>query len=99
MTKSTTIDIDLEIYRLIENNRQSFNETQNEILRHLLGLGPSAKSIDDSGGINLGYGVFLPNGSKLRKIYKGTESIAEVKGSYIWIKGRNIPQLRLQLLP
>ena len=92
MTKNTTsINIDLEIYRLIENKRESFDETQNEILRRLLGLASPVKPIIDSGGISLRYSVFLPNGSRLKKVYKGKEYLAEVKDGYIWVNGKRYP--------
>ena len=45
MTKnSKMIEIDLEIYRLIEINRSSFDETEADILRRLLGFAPFGKT-------------------------------------------------------
>ena len=39
-----TIEIDLEVNKIIEANRQSFDETENSILRRLLRIDPAARS-------------------------------------------------------
>lgn len=40
-----TIEIDLEVNKIIEANRQSFEETENSILRRLLRIDPAAPSL------------------------------------------------------
>jgi hypothetical protein len=88
MTKmSRTIEIDLEIYRLIATNRLSFDETDTDIIRRLLGLKPSVKQTGDERGMNLGYGVILPNGTLLKGEYKRAEYQAQIKDDRILFNG------------
>lgn len=67
------IEIDLEIHKLIEQERVDFSETENAILRRLLRL----KVLSDERGENSihdGWSakdVYLPNGTKLKMQYKG----------------------------
>jgi hypothetical protein len=88
-TDTTTIEIDLEIYKLIQAERQSFDETNSEILRRLLKLGPREVSDSEEGGLNIGHGVFLPNGTLLKRKYKGVVYEAPVKEGKIWAKGKS----------
>jgi hypothetical protein len=87
----TTIQIDLELFKRIQGERRSFDETDNDILRRLLKLGPAIppEGVDPSeGGLDLGSGVFLPNGTTLRRRYKGEAYIAPVERGQIMVKGR-----------
>jgi hypothetical protein len=86
------IEIDIEIYRLIESNRLSFEESENEILKRILlntkksdGFIPVdvQKHTWVSGGGLLWKGVFLKNGLKLQKEYKGQLFKAEVINNQI----------------
>jgi hypothetical protein len=85
--KTKTIEIDLEIYRIIETNRSSFGETETDILRRLLGLPPLEKQKDGGKGLNLGYGVILPEGTLLKGRKKRPEVQAEVKNGWIIVDG------------
>ena len=85
--KSKMIEIDLEINRVIETNRLSFSETHTDILRRLLGLKSSDKQEGNGGGLNLGYGVILPEGTVLKGDYKRTEIRAEIKDGGILLDG------------
>ncbi|MBI4644127.1 MAG: DUF2924 domain-containing protein [Deltaproteobacteria bacterium] len=91
--KSKMIEIDLEIYRLIETNRLSFDETLAEILRRLLGLKPSDKQKNSGRGMNLGYGVILPGGTLLKGEYKRAECQAEIKEGGILFDGERYNSL------
>jgi hypothetical protein len=87
-----TIEIDLDVYKRIEAARESFDETENDILRRELKLGPAKTlqpSVTPEGGLNIGYGVFLPNGTQLQRLYKGKLYRAEVKGGKIWVHGKS----------
>jgi hypothetical protein len=86
--KSKTIEIDLEIYRLIATNRLSFDETETEILRRLLGLKPVGKQQGNERGINIGYGVMLPEGTLLKREYNRGEVQAEVDDDSILCNGK-----------
>ncbi|MGO9620786.1 MAG: hypothetical protein ACLPT6_05205 [Desulfobaccales bacterium] len=94
MTKKfKTIEIDLEIYRLIETNRISFDETYTEILRRLLGLKPSDKQTGDEIGMNLGYGVILLNGTLIKGNGKRADCQAEIRDSHIVYNGESYDSL------
>lgn len=97
--KVKSIDIDLEVYKAIESRRQSFEESQNDILRRELRvrddegeLGQEAETTAPSSdlrgrGIFLSGGVVLPAGTELRLRYQGQERLAEVRNGRIWLNG------------
>ena len=68
-SESTSIEIDLEIYKLIQSKRRSFHESENNILRRLLKLPQRSAPTAQQGGLNIGNGVILPNGTLLKKRY------------------------------
>jgi len=90
----TLIEIDIDVYKLIQAHRQSFGETDNDILRRLLSLPPKERPEPETGrreyaeGMSLRYGVILPNGTLLRCRHKGTEHKAEVNGNTIFLNGK-----------
>jgi hypothetical protein len=70
MTKS--IDIDLDVHRTIEMERRSFEETQNDILRRILGLPPLEKLSLDGDDSNM---VLLAKASGVKfSIAEGLDS-------------------------
>ncbi|MBU4232740.1 MAG: hypothetical protein KKD99_11010 [Proteobacteria bacterium] len=85
--KSRTIEIDLEIYRLIETNRSSFDETETDILRRLLNLPHLEKPRAIGKGLNLGYSVILPDGTLLKGRTRRPEVQAEVRDGWIIVDG------------
>lgn len=81
------IGIDLEIHQLIEVNRSSFGETENDILRRILGLQSQEHQRTNSGEMNIGYGVVLPESTRVRG--KGMpNSEGEVKGGWFLYGGK-----------
>jgi len=74
-----TIEIDFDVHKLIENERTSFAETPNAVLRRLLKLGAprdngaEAQTHDPHKGAWTGKGVTLPAGTALRMEYRGRE--------------------------
>jgi hypothetical protein len=91
MDETITIEIDLEIHKLIESERRSFSETSGQILRRLLKLEPKETNISRSlsnDGLDIGDGVFLPNGTSLRKRYRGTLYEVSVENGKILYKGK-----------
>ena len=91
MQQYKSIEIDLEVYKLIEANRKSFAQTENEILREILNLKPEIKRIRSyiaDTGLDIGDGVLLPEGSVLRKKYKGQVYEVEVRGGQILYNGK-----------
>lgn len=90
-----TIDIDFEVFKALTIRRETESVTYNDVLRRLLGLEVSEKREQmqssaelgaGAGGFNL-RGLVLPNGTKLRVIYKGTLHTAEIKGNR-WVDER-----------
>lgn len=76
---------DVEVFRLLESRRTSFNQTHNDILREVVGLsavkavnGAVSVPAEQSGGWS-GKGVSLPNGTKLRMSYNGQTHTGEIK--------------------
>jgi hypothetical protein len=93
MANTTKIEVTIDVYKLIEQNRLSFEETHDHILRRLLGLPiPSEKPIVE-GTFYLGEGVYVPFGTVLKKEYKRKEYRAEVKDGGIWINGKKFPTI------
>jgi hypothetical protein len=93
MKKTKTIEIDLEIYRLIETNRSSFDETETDILRRLLGLKSLETQSPNGRPFNLGYGVILPHGTLLKGVYKRVEYQAEIKDGWLFFNGERYSSL------
>jgi hypothetical protein len=89
--KTTPINVTIEIYKLIEQNRLSFEENHDDILRRMLGLPIHSEKPEIKGEFYLGEGVSVPFGTILRKVYKGMEYLAEVKDGGIWINGKKYP--------
>jgi len=95
---SLTVDIDLDVYRLIEASRRSFGESRNRILRRLLKIdgenaNPVAFSRANAGGAvdggwskidRHGRSIFLPNGTALRAAYAGMAVEGEIVGG-MWV--------------
>jgi hypothetical protein len=79
MPEKARIEIDPEVRRRIEMERQSSDDTPNDVLRRLLGLEP----VDDRRGMARGRawaksGVALPHGTPLRMTYNGRQYRAAI---------------------
>lgn len=72
-----TIEIDFDVHKIIELERNSFSETPNEVLRRLLGVGgdrsANSKRKPTAGRNWSGKGVILPHGTELRMEYNGRQ--------------------------
>ena len=73
-----TIEIDFEIHKCIEAERNSFAESANDVLRRLLGIKASENkpvqmiaAAGEAGRSWTGKGVTLPNGTQIRMDYNG----------------------------
>ena len=65
------IAIGLDLYKIIEQHRVSFEETQNEILLRLLEGSRSASIASETGEGWTSLGVTLPHRSELKMTYNG----------------------------
>ena len=83
-----TIDVDVDLHRVIEARRGSFADTPNDVLRRLLGLVQLDNRVVDmalGGGEWSGKGVSLPAGTQLRMTYNGQTEYAEIRSGAWWI--------------
>ena len=94
MPNFTTIEIDFEVFQLIQLERKSFEDSNNDAVRRLLKLNdrnvapsPKIPQPTTSEGIELRYGVFLQNGTDMRMLSKGLHHQGVVKGGKIWVNG------------
>lgn len=96
------IEIDFEVFKALTSLRQSENHTYNEVLRDLLGLQKtlSRQMNERFGGLaaalgpkpNTGFvsrGLYLPDGTLLRVMYKGRTYEARIEnGKWLFPDGR-----------
>ena len=86
-----SIFIDLELFRFLETNRVSFDESYNDILKRVLSINKtikkeSQKELKADNGLYW-KGVFFKDGLKLRGFYKGLCLEAMVKNGKINYNG------------
>lgn len=89
MTEFRTIEIDFDIHKLIEAERQSFSESPNAVLRRLLGITtpePSRSGKDSQGKSWAGDGVALPHGTDIRMSYNGRLHEGQIRDG-MWVIG------------
>jgi len=85
----TQIRIDLDVYKAIQQRLKSFNDTPNQVLRRIFRLEVAEKTPFETRGEGLYVkGVFLKNGLKLRKRFKGRMLEAMIEGNSILYDGR-----------
>lgn len=68
------IEVDFDVHRLIEMERRGFEDSENEVLRRLLKLGPPAQPKQPQDKALRGWtkgGLTLPHGTELRMEYNG----------------------------
>lgn len=102
MSPFRTIEIDFDLHKLIEAERQGFYDTPNDVLRRKLGL-PDAKPDQDplerlgheahaaaeaKKGSWVGKGVMLPEGTQLRMQYNGHQHAGEIKEGEWFVGGQ-----------
>jgi hypothetical protein len=85
MTQLRAIEIDLDVHKLIEAQRLSFDETPNQALRRLLGLddagtspAPASLTTDSLKSSWSAMGVVLPHGTALRMSYNGRHQEGQI---------------------
>ena len=92
MSDLRTIEIDFDLHKIIELERQSFSETPNEVLRRLLkvsGRSPSPEPQEaKSGRPWSGKGVTLPHGTELQMDYNGRQYTGTIDDGEWVVDGR-----------
>jgi hypothetical protein len=95
MSNFTQIEIDIEVYKAIENSRRSFSETHNDVLRRIIGLDGSKNGADEQSiapEIHTfkswrGKGVELPHGTLVRMEHNGRVYSGEILDGMWSIEG------------
>lgn len=93
MPELTTIEIDFDVYKLIEAERRSFDEPRIAALRRLLKLPPNPamepiKTRRSVGRAWSGEGVTLTHGSRLKMHYNGRQYEGEIVDGKWVIEGK-----------
>jgi hypothetical protein len=90
-----SIEIDFEVYKMIEMERRSFSDSQNNALRRLLKLPEKTSDLDDKTPIIdtkrswSSKGVILPHGTKVKMQYRGQQYFGEIiDGAWI-VEGKS----------
>ena len=79
MSSMTTIEIDFDIHKLIENERKSFDESKNDALRRLLRLGPPHVSPRPSKNADSEAGAWIIEGTKFSSPSAAAGGVARTK--------------------
>lgn len=90
MTELRTIEIDFEVHKRIEAERQSFAETPNAVLHRLLEIDGQTLSAPTSPGTGrpwAGKGVTLPHGTELRMDYNGRVHTGVIQNGAWMVEG------------
>ena len=85
MTHTTTIEIDFDVHKTIETNRNSFTETPNDVLRRLLGIEVKASlKVIENGKPYTYQHMQIPHGSEAIMTYNGVDYTARIEDGF-WI--------------
>lgn len=93
MPEFMTIEIDFDVYKVIEAERQNFDEPRIAALRRLLGLpalpnSRNAKGSKREGRAWSGEGVTLAHGTQVRMRYNGRQHEGETSDGKWLVEGR-----------
>ena len=96
-----TIQIDFDVHKKIESERQSFSEQPNDVLRRLLGLAPPQHSSETAAQQNPPSSnrkpmpwlddesnVVLPHGTKLRMTYNKRQHLGVISNGKWLVEGK-----------
>jgi hypothetical protein len=91
-----SIEIDFDVHKRIELERRGFGETDNDVLRRLLGIADAgtqetmaAMPAPSDGRAWSAKGVTLPHGTALRMEYNGRVHIGEIRDGQWLVEGKS----------
>lgn len=84
MHDTTTIEIDFDVHKAIETNRNSFAETPNDVLKRMLGLGSPPLKAVPAGKAYTYQHLELPHGTEARMTYNNVDYRARIENGF-WI--------------
>jgi len=87
-----TIDVDFDVFKALTMRRPSENVTENDVLRQLLGLVPSARPVAAHSALPaegdwVTKGVRFPAGTEFRATYKGQTHLGRVERGALVLGG------------
>jgi hypothetical protein len=90
MSDFRTVEIDIDVHRRIENERKSFAESPNDVLRRLIGIEQMSEPSKSAsyGRPWSGKGVTLPHGTELRMEYNGTVHTGKIEDGKWSVEGK-----------
>ena len=87
------IEIDFDVHRRIEAERQGFHESPNDVLRRLLDMGKSPNeqrhAEASAPGAWSGKGVTLPAGTEIRMTYRRQRYFGRIENGQWWVAGHS----------
>ncbi len=85
-----TIEVDFEVWKEVTAKRNSEEESDNDVLREILGLGKKEKRVLNSVSNKpwITKGVTFPHGTPFKGIYKGQEYSAKVENGALIFNGK-----------
>ena len=96
MSDFRSIEIDFDVHKRIELERRGFQETDNDVLRRLLGVADpgapqtmTAGSTPPDGRSWSAKGVTLPHGTALRMEYNGRVHVGEIRDGQWVVEGKS----------
>ena len=94
MSGFRTMQIDIDVHKCIEQERRSFDEAQNDILRRLLKLVPAAPSKPEettqpAGRPWISKGITLPHGTLVRMSYNSKRHEGIIQDGMWLVEGRS----------
>jgi hypothetical protein len=95
MQQTRSIEIDFDVHKRIEIARETFEESPNDVLRRLLGIGvhpqTPASAVADKpvGKAWFGKGVELPHGTEVRMQYNGKVHLGLIDNGVWKVEGTN----------
>ena len=84
VSQTTTIEIDFDVHKAIEVNRNSFADTPNTVLRRLLGVDVQALKAVPTGKPYTYQHMELPHGTEARMTYNNVVYTARIEDGF-WI--------------
>ena len=86
-----TIEIDFDVFKELTIRRTSEEITYNDVLRDLLGLGPSKKQeghVAEESRSWIAKGIVFPHGTEFRCSYKGQVYYGKVENGALVVNGK-----------
>lgn len=88
MAEYRKIEIDIEVHKRIEIEKRAFSESENSVLRRLLGIDLSESIAPSRGRPWSGKGVTLPHGTQVKMEYNGRHHAGRIDEGQWLVEGQ-----------